>query len=139
MPDLCSLQCLRLWSASSQNLPNTVPCCICPLLLFCWQVIISPMVGSLPTVHCQRQPDVCSKHGINMQMEERKKVGLGRREFKVVGQTLLRLDWGAVNQWQPLGQRYTTKRTKMGDKESPYSPPTYSTSSFLGAAGTPRN
>lgn len=44
-------------------------------------------------------------------------MGLGRREFKVAGQMLLRPDWGAVNHTQPRGrgaqqreQRWLTKR-----------------------------
>lgn len=51
-------------------------------------------------------------------------MGPGRREFKVSGQTLLRLDWGAVNQRQPLGQKHETKGTKLADKESPPFAPT---------------
>lgn len=107
--------------ASGERLPSDPPilspCCIFPPLLFCWQVIIGPLAGPLPRVHCQRRRGVFSKQGISMQMEGRKRAGLGRREFKVAGQTLLRLDWGAVNHRRPRGrgaqqreQRWLTKR-----------------------------
>lgn len=66
--------------------------------------------------------------GVNKELtckwERRKRVGPGRREFRVSGQTLLGLDWGAVNQRPPRGQRRATKRTKMAHKESPRPPPT---------------
>lgn len=59
-------------------------------------------------------------------------MGLGRREFKVAGQTLLRLDWGAVNQAQPLGRGAQQREQRWLTKTAPLlSPNLNSTSSFF--------
>lgn len=59
-------------------------------------------------------------------------MGLGRREFKVAGQTLLRLDWGAVNHAQPLGRGAQQREQRWLTKTAPLlSPNLNSTSSFF--------
>lgn len=64
MPHLCSLRHQGLWKRRTSVV---APCCISHSLLG-WQVIIGPVVGPSPRVHCQMQQGVWSKQGINMQM-----------------------------------------------------------------------